>query len=146
MNALSSREKQVVTGGAILVLVFILIQFVYLPGHDRHRALEKSLVSEQQSLERIRHLEAQYQAMTRSSQELDSLVRTRDKTFTLFSFLDRQAEKAGVKAHIDYMKTQHPVPGKQPLFPWGGQAEIKTDRVQGFSAIYQPCGRSFKRY
>lgn len=105
-HRLSSREKQVVMGGGILALLFICVQFIYLPAYDKHAALRKTLAAEQASLERIRVLEREFVQMSPDHQAAQALVKTRDKGFTLFSFLDRQASMSGVKSQIDYMKPQ----------------------------------------
>ena len=104
VDNLTSREKRVVAAGGILALAFLVVQFIYLPALDCRTDLERILSAERDALARIRLLQQEY--MTLAPDNADDLgrIKRRDKGFTLFSFLDRQAARAGVKAHIDYMK------------------------------------------
>ncbi|MCG8618947.1 MAG: type II secretion system protein M [Desulfobacterales bacterium] len=101
---LTSREKRVIAGGGILALVFMVVQFIYLPALDRRTDLERILSGEQDALARIRLLQREYESLSPDNTDTLGQIARRDKGFTLFSFLDRQAAGAGVKAHIDYMK------------------------------------------
>ncbi len=100
----STREKQIVIGGGVLAVIFIFIQFIYLPAYDKHAALQQTLAGHQQSLQRMKRLEKEYQALTPNHEDAQALIKNRENGFTLFSFLDRQAAQSGVKSHIDYMK------------------------------------------
>lgn len=106
MNNLTSREKQIVVGGGILAIIFICIQFIYLPAYDNNAALTQALSAEQRSFQRIKALEKEYRTMSPDNSGTDKLIKARAKGFTLFSYLDRQASQSGVKEHIDYMKPQ----------------------------------------
>jgi len=104
MGNFTSREKQIVLGGGLLALIFICIQFIYLPVFDKNKELKQRLAAEEASLKRIRLLEKEYQGLTPDNASIMALIKNRNKGFSLFSFLDRQASKSGVKTHIDYMK------------------------------------------
>jgi len=102
MGNLSTREKNILAGSGVLVLIFIAIQFIYLPAFDKRKDLERVLSVETTSLDNIRQLQKQYLSRVVDHKKL--ALETRQKGFTLFSFLDRQAAKSGVKKNIDYMK------------------------------------------
>lgn len=104
MGGLSSREKRVVRGGVILAAAFALLQFVVLPAHDRGRDLERALAAEQQSLARIHELRAEYLKLSPALSGEALAAAAAEKGFSLFSFLDQQAAKSGIKGNIDYMK------------------------------------------
>jgi len=104
MGNLTYREKQMVLGGGFLALVFVCIQFIYLPVFDKNKDLKQALAAEQKAFEQIRLLEREYQGLAPDNAAARAVLKNRNKKFTLFSFLDRQAAKNGVKAHIDYMK------------------------------------------
>ncbi|WDP88823.1 MAG: type II secretion system protein M [Desulfobacter sp.] len=112
---LSSREKQIVLGGGILAVLFVCIQFIYLPAYDKNIALGRTLAAEQAALERIGILEREYRDMAPDNREAAALIKNRKKGFTLFSFLDRQASQSGVKEHIDYMKPNSRELDNQPF-------------------------------
>jgi hypothetical protein len=104
MNSLSHREKNTLITGTVLAVVFLFIQFVFLPLLDKKKDLERILLVEKQSFEQIKTLENQYRTTTQNLDMQRKILETRAKDFTLFSFLDVQAEKSGVKSHIDYMR------------------------------------------
>ncbi len=104
MGNLTPREKKMVLGGGFLALAFICIQFIYLPAFDKNKRLTQTLAAEEKALEQISMLEQEYQGLSPDHATAMALLKNRDKGFTLFSFLDRQASKSGVKANIDYMK------------------------------------------
>lgn len=104
MGNLTPREKQMVLGGGFLAIVFICIQFIYLPAFDKNQSLNRTLAAEEDTLEQIGFLEQEYQNLAPDHTTAIALLKNRNKGFTLFSFLDRQASQTGVKANIDYMK------------------------------------------
>ncbi len=104
MGNLSYRERMTVIGGGVLVLLFILVQFIYLPAWDKRADLEQTLAAEQISLSRIRLLQKEYLSLAPDHSGARGMIQNRNKGFTLFSFLDRKAAKSGVKGNIDYMK------------------------------------------
>ncbi len=104
MGNLSYRERITVIGGGVLVLLFILVQFIYLPAFDKRADLEQTLAAEQNSLSRIRLLQKEYLSLAPDHSNARGMIQNRNKGFTLFSFLDQKAAKSGVKGNIDYMK------------------------------------------
>ncbi|MEH0021371.1 MAG: type II secretion system protein GspM [Desulfobacter sp.] len=104
MGNLSQREKMIIMGGGILAVLFILVQFIYLPAYDRRADLTDALAAEQASLKKIQALQKEYRALVPDHGGGLDQIKDRKKGFTLFSFLDHQASRSGVKGNIDYMK------------------------------------------
>ncbi len=104
MGNLSYREKMTVMGGGVLALAFILVQFIYLPAYDRRDDLEQALAAELNALNQIRLLQKEYRSLAPDHSDARGMIQSRNKGFTLFSFLDQKAAKSGVKGNIDYMK------------------------------------------
>lgn len=104
MIHLSRREKNILTAGGFLLVIFIAIQFIYFPAVDRRTDLKRVLSVERDSLKQVRELQKQYLALTQNLDHQKNALKFRQKDFTLFSFLDFQAEKSGIKENIDYMK------------------------------------------
>ncbi|MDT8380058.1 MAG: type II secretion system protein GspM [Desulfotignum sp.] len=104
MNRLSTREKQMIALGGLLVIVFVSVQFVFLPLLDQKKELTRVLAIEQDAVAQMTRLQAQYMALSRDMDTGQSIMASRPRDFTLFSFLDTQAEKSGVKKNIDYMR------------------------------------------
>jgi hypothetical protein len=104
MTRLSTREKYILTTGSILAVLFLFLQFLFLPLVDRQKEMERILKVEQEGVVEISELSHQYQSLSRGMDNEPHIMATRPHDFTLFSFLDFQAEKSGVKKNIDYMR------------------------------------------
>jgi hypothetical protein len=104
MTHLSIREKNTIALGSILTLVFLAVQFIYLPLVDRKKDLERIFSVEQDALRQMVQLHEQYRDLTGELDMEQQILAARPRDFTLFSFLDSEAEKSGVKKNIDYMR------------------------------------------
>lgn len=104
IDKLNSREKWVLFGGVAFVLCFLLVQLVILPVVDARRNLEKSIVRKQQELQEIKLLQQEYRTLKSEEGTIQARINERGAGFTLFTFLDQQANKAKVKKQIMYMK------------------------------------------
>ena len=49
-------------------------------------------------------LKAEFTSLSHYSKDLDSSIKKRPRTFTLFSFIDKLAGTSGIKSNIAYMK------------------------------------------
>jgi len=104
LNNLSDRERLILVGGGLFVLVVLIYQLVvspYLKAHDR---LESALQRKQAELVEVQGLSQEYAKLRVEEGGVRALLQKRDAGFTLFAFLDQQAEHAGVKEQIKYMK------------------------------------------
>ena len=104
IDKLNSREKWVLFGGVAFVLCFLLVQLVILPVVEARRNLEKSIVRKQQELQEIKLLQQEYRTLKSEEGTIQARINERGAGFTLFTFLDQQANKAKVKKQIMYMK------------------------------------------
>jgi hypothetical protein len=104
MNRLSSREKYMAVTGITAVFVFLVLQFVFFPLMDRKKELKRILTIEQDGIQQMILLRDQYLKHGKNTDREQQHMATRSPQFTLFSFLDSQAEAAGVKKNIDYMR------------------------------------------
>ncbi len=104
MNRLSNREKYIVTAGSILAVLFLCMQFMILPLMDRQKELARIVTIEQEAVAEISALQQRYRSLTIGMDNEQDLMAARPQDFTLFSFLDFQAEKSGIKQNIDYMR------------------------------------------
>ena len=104
MMNLSKREINVLICGAVFMVLFLASQFIVAPALDKRENLERILAEKQNALEEMLLQKLQYQSL---SSRLDTQKKTlvqREKGFSLFTFLDSQAEKSGVKENVAYMK------------------------------------------
>lgn len=101
---LNSREKWVLGGGVAFVLSFLVLQLIILPFIDARSKLQNSIARKEQELVDIKLLQQEYLALKNEEGTIQTRIQQRGGGFTLFTFLDRQADKAKVKKQIQYMK------------------------------------------
>lgn len=101
---LDKREKIMVGGLIVFVVVFFIVFFIFSPILESRQRLQKSLTKKQVELQEIRILEKEYQALQLQSGDIQKRLAKRPGNFTLFSFIEKQATTAGIKAKINYIK------------------------------------------
>jgi general secretion pathway protein M len=104
IEKLDSRERWVLFGGIGFVLCFLVIQLVIVPVLDARNNLEKSIARKKLELTKIRELQQEYYTLKSEEGTIQARINERGAGFTLFTFLDRQANEAKVKKQIKYMK------------------------------------------
>jgi uncharacterized membrane protein YhiD involved in acid resistance len=104
IDKLNSREKWVLFGGVAFVLCFLVVQLVILPVVEARSNLEKSIARKQQELQEIKLLQQEYRTLKSEEGTIQARINERGTGFTLFTFLDQQANEAKVKKQIMYMK------------------------------------------
>jgi hypothetical protein len=104
IETLSTREKWVVWGGIIFVVCFTVLQLAIVPFLDARTRLQESIIRKTQELKAIKELRQEYQELKNEEGTVQARIAQRSAGFTLFTFLDQQAEKAKVKKQIKYMK------------------------------------------
>ena len=101
---LAKREKYFVFTAAALVLAFLLLQFLVLPFFEKWDRFQKGIMAKEKELKEITVLSARYQDLKKNSSQMENILSRRNRSFTLFSFLEHAAGEAQVKDHIKYMK------------------------------------------
>jgi general secretion pathway protein M len=101
---LNKREKTVVAAVAAGVCLLALWYFALAPFLDKRQQLRRAIAARAQNLAEILALRAEYEALRRQGALFEKEFARREKSFTLFSFLDRLAGESGIKANITYMK------------------------------------------
>lgn len=107
MKQLSTREKRILCLGGCFLLVFFALKGILLPAMAEKERLEKRVAVAGKTLQEMLSMQEQYQRMGLNvSREMRTRGK-REKGFTLFSFLDQQALKSGVKENIVHMKPDY---------------------------------------
>ena len=101
---LARREKHLVSVAACCIAIFLVFQFLIFPFFENRRRIQRGVRAKERGLEEIIKLRADYQAYQKGSQGIQQAIAKRKKGFTLFSFLEKAAGEAEVKARIKYMK------------------------------------------
>lgn len=104
MSNLSKREINVLTAGIIFVVLFLGFQFGVAPVFEKRETLNRILNEKQASLEEMISLQQQFFMVSNSFDTTAKVPAGREKGFSLFSFLDSQAQKSNVKENVAYMK------------------------------------------
>jgi len=103
------------TGGLIiLVIALLFFSLIVSPLLDSRQRLEKSLVKKKVALQEIRDLQKEYRILQHTSGDIQERLKTRPENFTLFAFIEQQANAAGIKQQINYLKPSE-VESKGPL-------------------------------
>ena len=101
---LSTREQWVVWCGVIFIVGFTVLQLAIMPFFEARGKLQESITRKVQELVTIKELRQDFQTLKSAEGTIKERVTQRPAGFTLFTFLDQQAEKAKVKKQINYMK------------------------------------------
>lgn len=104
IDDMSVRERLMVLGAGLAILGVILYQFVLSPYLDARERLQNSIERKERELVEIRLLKQEYSELRIEEGGIKANLAKRAKGFTLFTFLDQQAEKSEVKKLITYMK------------------------------------------
>ena len=101
---LKKREKYSIYAVSSIICLIVLIQFIVSPFIEKRNRLTRALQVKSGQLEEIQLLKLKYDAMNRGAELARVQSSKREKGFTLFSFLDKLSDKAGIKNNIVYMK------------------------------------------
>jgi general secretion pathway protein M len=101
---LQKRERLIVSGGAVALVVLLFLQLMIFPILDKRAQLKKMLVAKTAELQQVDALKAEMASVSSSIQVTEEQLKKRPQGFTLFSFLDALAGRTGIKQNITYMK------------------------------------------
>lgn len=124
---LSGRERKMVILGGAALAVFVLVQFVVYPLVDQRARLQKRLAGKEKALAEMQVLKQQFQRLNRQSGSMSDLLDHREQGFSLFAFLEENADESTVKEHIAYMK-----PSESPEGSTLSQSRVEM-KLQGVS-------------
>ena len=104
LRKLSNRETYAVCAALAALIIFVFFQFVCFPALDRRDRLKSAFQGKIRMLMEMQQLAAEYRDIGRRTKALETQFSKREEGFSLFSFLDRLAQEAGLKNNIAYMK------------------------------------------
>ncbi len=119
--ALTTREKNILIAGSLVLIVLLAFWLLYFPALDKRARLIRVLEAEKDALEQIIALSGQFGQFDKNDTGYRAMIAARPPDFSLFSFLDRQAEKSKVKEKVAYM---------QPLSQDSGDTSYDISRVK----------------
>ncbi|MCP4672509.1 MAG: type II secretion system protein M [Desulfobacula sp.] len=101
---LNPREQLSIGVAGGVIVLFIIFQLIIMPLIHKRSKLIRTIASKQQSLGEMVILKSQYDEFNNKAGKFNTRLKNRPKDFTLFSFLDELAGKAGIKENISSMK------------------------------------------
>lgn len=104
INNLEQRERLVLIGGVAFLICFILFRFTIVPFISAKNRLEQATERKREELVRIKELQQEYISLKKEEGTIEAMINERGPQFSLFTFLDQQAERVQVKKQIQYMK------------------------------------------
>lgn len=104
MIRLNRREKNIILAACGLLIVFSAFQFLIFPMTDKKERLQRVVQVKSGILNQVSQLAADYRVEKQKASSFKQLMDSRQKGFSLFSFLDRLAGQSGIKDRVAYMK------------------------------------------
>lgn len=104
LKKFSKREKYTIYTAVGLICILFLYEFLVLPVVDKKTRSQSTLDFKIKTLEKMITLKSEYDYIRLKNKKYNARYEKKEKGFTLFSFLEKHAGKAGVKDHITYMK------------------------------------------
>ncbi|WP_136806699.1 type II secretion system protein GspM [Desulfosediminicola flagellatus] len=104
VDDMSARERLLVLGAGLAILGVLFYHFILSPYIEARHRLIKSVELQERELVEIQLLKQEYSELRIEEGGIKANLAKRAKGFTLFTFLDQQAEKSQVKELIKYMK------------------------------------------
>ena len=101
---LAKREKYLISLAVIVIVLALVIELVVMPFVERRGRYAASMKVKQVNMREMVQLRQEYLALQQDADTLTQRLAGRQKSFTLFSFLEKAAGQAGVKEKIKYMK------------------------------------------
>ena len=104
LSRLNRRERYALILGIAFICLYVLTEFIVSPFMEKREQIRRSLSARVETLEKMRQISAEYAELKSRTMVSEQYFTARPKGFTLFSFLDELAGKAGLKDNIEYMK------------------------------------------
>nr|AGF93675.1 hypothetical protein FLSS-16_0016 [uncultured organism] len=103
MNYISSSNRKWIYLAAAVLVAVLIYQWGLSPVLSYKKELVQRQEEAQERLQELKKLEKRYVQAQKSSDKSDSLDQ-KDPNFTLFSYLEEQASKNGIKDNIEFMR------------------------------------------
>ncbi len=99
-DQLTKTQKYTVIAGHLLVGAALFNQFAFAPYFEARQKVRSAIVAGEKALRELSILGAEYGVLRARSEKIKRLIERRPPGFSLFSYLEKQAELAAVKTNI----------------------------------------------
>jgi len=104
MMQITPRDRIFLIVGVSFLFLFILLKFAVFPLIDNREKLDRGITVRDKAIVEMRELQVRYRQLHGKANSLADQLESREKNFSLFSFLEQMAAKTDVKKNIAYMK------------------------------------------
>lgn len=101
---LSQREKQMLIGGVVLLILFVAFQAAVKPAMGRLETLRRVVPEKQEMLRQLRSRSEEYLALEREISRLRDRISSQPNNFAILSFLEGIERECGLAKNVAYMK------------------------------------------
>ena len=106
LHRLSGRERWSLALAAVLLGLFLVAELLVLPFWQARASLQRSVAERKTELAQLVELSRQYRELRQVEQGVAESLARRGADFSLFAFVEQQAERAGARAQIDSIRPQ----------------------------------------
>ncbi len=99
-DQLTKNQKYTAIAGIVVVCLALFNQFAFTPYFEARQKVRSSIVSGEKALRELSVLGAEYGVLRAKSEKIKRLIVGRPPGFSLFSYLEKQANQAAVKTNI----------------------------------------------
>jgi len=124
-GTISIRDKLLIFITIIVLVVFIIYQFVALPLSEKKRGLITEEQKYREELKRLREVGGQFVEYKHKYDSLKNMLEKK-KGNSVLTYLDNMSQSAGIRENIDYIKPSGTVEDKNLI---KNIVEIKVDAV-----------------
>jgi general secretion pathway protein M len=125
-NKLDAKQKKLVAGAAIFVIVALILEIVIFPFAEAKKKLGKNINVNQKKLIEINELSTEFALLEAKTAAVKMAVSTHGADFTLFSYLQKKATPANVRGRIKYMNSSR---GTQSSSFEESLVDMKLDKI-----------------
>src|SRR4030042_1377601 len=111
-DQLTKNQKRNVIAGLALVAGALLLRFAAVPWFEARQRVAGAIAGSEKAIRELASLGTEYGVLRQRSEEIKRAVERRTLGFALFSYLEKRAGDAGVKANIRSMNPLKSVPGE----------------------------------
>lgn len=126
LDRLSPRERRALAVAAVVVGLFLVVELLVVPFWQARTALQRSLAQRQNELTQLSDLGRQYRELRQARQGAAEGHVRRGSEFSLFAFVEQQAERAGARGQIDFIR---PLAAESDGGPNSSAVEVRLQRI-----------------
>ncbi len=125
-DRLTKRQQLVVSLGAGVVFLLLLVQFLLLPYLEAKQSVQQAIRTNEKTLAEMTRLAQEYRVLKQQAEKIQQVLAKRTPDFTLFSYLDKVAGAAGIKPSVKYINAMKgSISGPYEEMP----VEIRLERI-----------------